>query len=126
MPPISRSRGHGRRVGAPDRLVAGGEDLGRGVELAGQAVAEHLELQRADGGEDRRRVAGVGVAQHLHDAFLVELLETAAELLGPAGVERPGRGEHLGREAGDRRERHGRAVVARRRRSCRRAAARWR
>ena len=30
----------------------------------------------------------------------------APELLGPAGVERPGGGEDLGREAGDRRERH--------------------
>ena len=75
-------------------------------------MAEHLELQGADGGQDRRRVAGVGIAQHLDDAFLVELLEPAAELLGPAGVERARRGEDLGREPGDRRERDGRAVVA--------------
>ena len=114
--------GDGRRVRPADGLVPGAEDLRRGVELAGQPVPEDLELQGPDGSQDRRRVARVGVAQHLHDPFLVELLEAPPELLGPAGVERSGRGEDLGREAGDRRERHRRAVRGRPRRSCRRAA----
>ena len=123
MPPMSRSRGSDCGVGAADRLVAGGEDLRRCAELAGQAVAEHVELERPDGGEDRRRLAVVEVAEHLHDALLVELLETLAELLGPTGVERAGGGEHLGGEAWDRRERHaGRP----RRGPCRRSAGRWR
>ena len=108
MPPMLTQPLARLLVGQPDRLVRGREDLGRRTELATQAVGEHLELQLADGGEDRLAVAEVGVAQHLHHALLVELREALAELLEPPVVERSGLGEHLRGEPRDRRELHGR------------------
>ncbi len=71
-------------------------------------MAEHVELQRSDRGKHRRRLGVVEVAQHLHDALLVELFDPLAELLGPPRVERAGGGEDLGGEAWDLRVAHGR------------------
>ena len=104
MPPISRRRLADSLVGEADRLVRRRQDLARGVELDVEPVGEHLELELADGGEDRRAVAHLRVAEHLHHALLVELGEALAELLDLAAVERAGGGEHLGREPRDRRE----------------------
>ena len=75
-------------------------------------VGEHLELQLADCSQDRLRFAEVGIAQHLHDTLLVELVEALAELLEAAVVERTGLGEHLGREPRDRRELDGQPCIA--------------
>ena len=114
MPPMSRSRSTDALSVSRIAWYGRRQDLGRRAELAAEPVGEHLELQLADGGQDRLGVAEVGVAQHLHDALLVELGEAPAELLEPAVVERPGGGEHLGREPGDRRERRPACAVVER------------
>ena len=79
------------------RIASYGElsDLDRSAELDVEAVGEHLELELADGGQHRGAVAHVGVAEDLDNTLLVELGEAAAELLEPAGVERPRRREDL-------------------------------
>jgi hypothetical protein len=45
-------------------------------------VAEHLELQLADGRQDGAGVTEVRISQHLHHALLVQLVEASTELLG--------------------------------------------
>ena len=91
MPPIARSRSALSASVAADRLVRRSGQLDRCVELALEPVGEHLELQLTDGREHERRVAHVGVAQHLHDALLLEHLEPAAELLRRGSCRADGR-----------------------------------
>src|SRR5437588_12565853 len=78
-----------------------------------EPVAEHFELHAADSGENGGGVAELVIAQHLDDAFFVELPETAAELLEPARVTRPRHHELLGRKARNAREAHGLVDVER-------------
>ena len=86
-------------VGLARDHVAGRVELGRRAELGLEARERHLELHRADGGEQRLLVAALRIAQHLHDALLVERREAAPELLVAAGVAAAHHGEVLGREA---------------------------
>ena len=86
-------------VGQSNCLIRSGQQLGGCTELATQAVHKDLELQLPDGGEHVLDVAHVGVAKHLHNTFLIELLEALAELLRLGVVERTSASEHLRREA---------------------------
>ncbi len=88
-----------------------GHHLHRGAELLLHAVAEDLELQGPDGGHEDGGVEGVGVAQDLDHALLVQLVKTATELLAAAGLAHPDGGERLGGEGGDGREADRLAVV---------------
>ena len=106
MPPIRAARSLDCLSVQPDRLVAaptGSRPARRTRCPAGGRTPRTAAAPTA--ASTGLGVADVGVAQHLHHALLVELREALAELLEPAGVERAGRGEDLGREPRDRRER---------------------
>jgi len=68
-------------VGDANGLVVGTQDFGRRIEFMGKSMRENFELQLTNGGKDGVGVSHVGVAQHLHNAFFVKLLEATAELL---------------------------------------------
>ena len=53
------------------------------------------------------------MAQHLHHTLFIELVDALMELLEPARVERPSRGEELGGKARDAGEHHLLACVQR-------------
>ena len=69
-------------------------------------MAEDLELHRAYCGEHGGLVAASIRTQDLRDAFLLQLLDAAPELLVFTGVGSPGDSEILGGEARYRREDH--------------------
>jgi hypothetical protein len=69
-------------------------------------VQHHVELQRADRGQHRGLIAAQVGGEDLDDAFGVQLLDPAPELLVPAGFHAAHHREMLGREAGDGRELH--------------------
>ncbi len=96
----------GGAVGVSDPGHAVGElvEGDRGRELVLHPVQDHIELHRADRGHDRRLVATPVGDQHLDHAFLVELGDALAELLGPADVLGPCHREVLGGEGGQRGE----------------------
>src|SRR5471030_1557810 len=64
----------------------------------------NLELHRTNRGKDRRLVTSKIGAQHLNDTLVVKLLDTAPELLVPAGVLGTRHPEVLWGEGWDRRE----------------------
>ena len=80
---------------------------GRGFEARGGAVfafepeLHDLELQRADGGEQRRLDRRVAQVKRLDDAFLQQLVEALAELFELRRVRIVQVAEGFGREARD-------------------------
>ena len=91
-------------VGAPGQAVIEVVEFGAGAELVLEPVQDHVELQRADGGEHRSLVAAQVGGEDLDDALGVQLLDPAPELLLLARFLAAHHREVLGREAGDRRE----------------------
>ena len=98
---------HGPQLGprffvgeAGDRVV-GHRQLDRCAEFVLEAVRGYLELHWANGCQHRCLVADVFVAQHLHHALFVELVDAISELLEAAGVFGAGDGEVLRSERRD-------------------------
>src|SRR3546814_4808289 len=75
-------------VGHASDLVVETGQPDRRVELVGHPLLDHLELHRSDCCEHGALVATQVGAEHLDDAFLVQLLDAAAELLVAAEVDR--------------------------------------
>src|SRR5580704_2791614 len=68
-------------VGAPGQRVIEVGEFGAGAELVLEPVQDHVELQRADGGEHRSLIAAQVRSQDLDHALGVQLLDPAPELL---------------------------------------------
>ena len=81
MPGSESSAAVSSASGASGKRVGEGLQVNGCVELVGHAVGRDLELHRSDCSEHGSLVAAQLGTQHLHDAFLLELRDAAAELL---------------------------------------------
>src|SRR5665647_2294889 len=91
-------------IDATSQGVPQGVERDRRVELMRHPMLGDLELHGTDRRQDRRLVTSQIRTQHLHDTLVIELFDTAPELLVAAGVLGPGHGKVLWREGRDRRE----------------------
>ena len=82
-------------------MPTGDFERARCAVFAFEAILHDLELQRADGGEERNFLHRIAQLEHLHDAFLQELFEALAELFEFAGIRIVQIRKALGREARD-------------------------
>src|SRR5690606_13894714 len=83
-------------VGAAGQDVGSGGQLDLRPELVLEAIDGDVVLHGAYGRQDRLLLAPVGVAQHLHDALLVELGDAPPELLVAGSVHVAAHPEVLG------------------------------